>query len=352
MRRDAHDQEEVAGRRSVASPAALAGEPDPLAVADTGRDVDLQRVCAVRPGQGDRAAAAAMDVLDRELDLGLLIRTRDRTPATPGPATEEPAEQVFEVEVLDTAGAEPDLWTRSAMPSGPGTGSGTLPPATAARSGAAPGARPGFRVDTLGHLAEVRAERVVPAAQLRIGEHVVCLGDLLEALLGTRVLVHIGVVRAGELPVRPLDLILSGGPRYAEHLVEVPPGRHHAPFVATTTAAGRSWWSCSPYPGRTTCSTVPAGTSACGMTATASCLPGSNVVPSSSERRGYPSFSSTRSACSRTARTPAMIAFGSEPACSSARSRLSSTGSHRAATCARSSARCWVASRAARLRRF
>ena len=36
-----HAQEEVAGRATADARAALAGEPDALAVADAGRDVDL-----------------------------------------------------------------------------------------------------------------------------------------------------------------------------------------------------------------------------------------------------------------------------------------------------------------------
>src|ERR1019366_9238828 len=56
--------------------------------------------------------------------------------------------------------------------------------------------------------AEERAGVVILLAPLLVGQHVVRLGDLLEALLGFRVaLVGIRVVLAGQLAIRLLDLI-------------------------------------------------------------------------------------------------------------------------------------------------
>src|SRR5271157_512464 len=98
---------------------------------------------------------------------------------------------------------------------------------------------------------------------------------------------------------------------------------------------------------------VPGGTRGSYVAATASCLAGSNVAPMSS-RRGKPRLASTPRACCRTAWIPSTIVRGSAAACSSARSRLSTTGSHCLATWARasSSARStWAAHRLRRLSR-
>ena len=65
------------------------------------------------------------------------------------------------------------------------------------------------------------AAQVVLLALLRIGEHVVCVGDLFEALgcLGTRI--HVGMEFAGEATVRLLDLVGCGVACDAEDLVMV-----------------------------------------------------------------------------------------------------------------------------------
>src|SRR5690348_10228543 len=108
-----------------------------------------------------------------------------------------------------------------------------------------------------------------------------------------------------------------------------------------------------------TSATEPASASGAGREATASCRAGSNRAPRSS-RSGKPSRVSTSRAWARTASIPSMIAAGSEAECASARSRLSTTGSHCLATAALVSAsarRTWTAhllrslSRSARARR-
>ena len=104
---------------------------------------------------------------------------------------------------------------------------------------ARPGACPGLRVDALGHLAEVVAEGVVALPRLGVGQHVVGLGDLLEPLLGAGVLVDVGVVRAGQLPVRALDLVGRRVRGDAEHLVEVAPVGHQ-PALLGDHDAGRA----------------------------------------------------------------------------------------------------------------
>src|SRR6185437_13941138 len=99
--------------------------------------------------------------------------------------------------------------------------------------------------------------------------HVVGLRYLLEPLLGLRVLVDVGMVGARQLAVGALDLLLPTGSGHAEHGVVVA-ARHHCAPVATTTDAGRSCRSSSPYPGLSTRTTVPAGASGIGTAATAS----------------------------------------------------------------------------------
>src|SRR5262249_37482474 len=98
---------------------------------------------------------------------------------------------------------------------------------------------------------------------------------------------------------------------------------------------------------------VPGGTRGSYVAATASCRAGSNVAPVSS-RGGKPRLASTPRACCRTAWIPSTIVRGSAAACSSARSRLSTTGSHCLATSVRASAPArsiWAAHRLRRLAR-
>src|SRR5215468_7793218 len=98
---------------------------------------------------------------------------------------------------------------------------------------------------------------------------------------------------------------------------------------------------------------VPGGTRGSYVAATASCRAGSNVAPVSS-RREKPRLASTPRACCRTAWIPSTIVRGSAAACSSARSRLSTTGSHCLATSVRASASArstWAAHRLRRLSR-
>ena len=66
-------------------------------------------------------------------------------------------------------------------------------------SGAGAAAPERLRVHVLGHLPEVRAEGVVAAPGLRIGQHVVGLGDVLEPVLGSGILVDVGVVSRASL---------------------------------------------------------------------------------------------------------------------------------------------------------
>src|SRR6185503_10393634 len=82
---------------------------------------------------------------------------------------------------------------------------------------------------------EHRAAPVVLLALVRIAEHVVGLGDRLEALLGPRVGVRVRVVLARELAVGLLDVLLGGLLVDPQRLVVVLDLRHRYP--ATTTRA-------------------------------------------------------------------------------------------------------------------
>ena len=70
------------------------------------------------------------------------------------------------------------------------------------------------------------AEHVVALAAVRVGQHLVRLVDLLEALLRRRVRVDVGVPLLGELAERPLDLGIGSAPFHAEDGVVVEFGCH------------------------------------------------------------------------------------------------------------------------------
>src|SRR5690606_37084794 len=117
----------------------------------------------------------------------------------PAPASEQAAEQILQVDVAEGAG--PEAGGPAATRTGPG------PPST--RTGApGPGtcSRPHLRVDIGRHLPEPWPERVVAPPGLGVAEHVVGLGDVLEALLGLRALVDVRVILTSQLAVRALDL--------------------------------------------------------------------------------------------------------------------------------------------------
>ncbi len=68
--------------------------------------------------------------------------------------------------------------------------------------------------------------QVIHLALLRIGEHLVGLGDLLESLLERRIRVHIGMQFPGEPAVGLLDLLGSRVTADAEYPVIVVCHRH------------------------------------------------------------------------------------------------------------------------------
>ena len=229
--------------------------------------------------------------------------------------------------------------------------------ATAAASAAARGpARAGTDalLPVLRDLSEVLAETVVALAHLRVGQHVVGLVDLLEPLLGARVPVDIGMVRPGQPPEAPAAT--PRGPRHATPRARrssrgpsasPPDSAPRSPTPVAAGGLGRRSRAGRPRPPNPAAAPPPSGST----TPTTSWRAGSNGTPVSSSRR-YPSPASTARACSRRVRTPSTIDRGSDPACSRARSMVSSTGRNADATSSRSASRSRPSSRAYRLRRL
>ena len=115
---------------------------------------------------------------------------------------------------------------------------------------------------------------------VRIGQHVVCLGDLLESLLGGRVAVDVGVIaggracgrRAGSRPGRPS--VARREPRRSRRgSHQSLPGRHH--HRCRTQLIGRRRRS----PGAPHARPCPARASGSSMMPTASCRVGSKGSP-------------------------------------------------------------------------
>lgn len=89
--------------------------------------------------------------------------------------------------------------------------------AAAGAAGAGPGAGAGARTGAT-RPGSAGAQAVVARPCLRVREHAVGLADLLEALLGARVLVDVGVQAAGQPAVGGLQLLLRRRRGDAEHL--------------------------------------------------------------------------------------------------------------------------------------
>src|SRR5258705_9928987 len=88
------DHEVQVPRWTAPALAALAAEPDPLSVNDSGRDVDL---VAAR-SEADPVASAAVCLLDWQHQLGFLVDPRGPGSAAAPPRSEQVAEQVLEVD--------------------------------------------------------------------------------------------------------------------------------------------------------------------------------------------------------------------------------------------------------------
>ena len=153
-------------------------------------------------------ASAPVGLLQGELELGLLIRARDRPAAGPA-AAEHAAEQV-----LESTSSNP--WKPPKPPNRLIAGGLTDAPPWS------PGVDP--FVEVVGNPAEVLAETVILLPLVRIGQHLVGLTDLFELLGRSWIWVDVRVVLAGKFPVRLLDLLAARAPSNPERVVEV--GRH------------------------------------------------------------------------------------------------------------------------------
>src|SRR5262249_20513733 len=146
-------------------------------------------------GQPQRHRGAVDGVVERQRGLGLDVRpaARARLGASASPAAEHPAQQVAEPAAGGGGGAVASAAERVAQVE--------LEAARAALPRWPEASAP-----------EQGAGVVVLLALLSVGQDVVRLGDLLEPLLRLGVaLVGVGVVLAGELPVRLLDLVRGRG---------------------------------------------------------------------------------------------------------------------------------------------
>src|SRR4029079_1660197 len=140
---------------------------------------------------------AAVRILERELHAQLVVlagnaHARAGTRAT---ATAQALEEIGQVEVLERESA-----------AGPSRVELPLPIRR--------------RAKVLPRL-ESGAELVVGRALLRILERLVGLGDLLEFILGARLLVHVRMVLLRELPVRLLDVVRARAARDPEDRVVI-----------------------------------------------------------------------------------------------------------------------------------
>jgi len=156
-----------------------------------------------------------ISVVDADLYLRFLVGAPGRPPAPP---TEQAAKEVVQVDVtVAEALGEKVVVHRGRRPSAPTTGA--LAPAPGALALAA--RRPGPGIHALGSLAKGRSVAIVPGPSVGIGKDVVGLGKLFEALLGSRVLVDIGMVAPRQLAISTLNLVGGGRAGHAQDIVEV-----------------------------------------------------------------------------------------------------------------------------------
>src|SRR5437870_2106203 len=142
---------------------------------------------------------------------------------------------------------------------------------------------------------------IVPLPLRLIAKHLVRFRRLLEFFLGLFVVgISVGMVFHRGFSVRLLDLVWVCGPRYAQDLIViafyhryfVPPPSGFPPCAAggcasvesadTITLACRRTLSFSRYPLSTSSTTVWGGTSVLGTCSSASCMCGSNGLPTTS----------------------------------------------------------------------
>src|SRR4249920_3043080 len=217
---DPDDQIEIARLCSACASAALPAEPDALSVDHASGNVHIKRPLTFWAGDGEAALASVVGLLDGDLRLDFLVRAWHRAPGGAATArattTKDAAEKILQINVLVDIGepyaARPERPARSLA------GTRRRPRIRARPS-------PLLRTYIGWHAAEVLPERVVALALLRVGEHVVRLGEVFESCLGSGVLVDVRVMLPSQFAVRPLDLGLVGVPGDTEDHVNIPGGR-------------------------------------------------------------------------------------------------------------------------------
>src|SRR5205814_4083551 len=221
MRLHAHAEICVARWTAVRAGRALAGEADALPVAHPRGNLHRQpaRLSTVRGGDLDDVLSALVRLGQGDLDLPFDVLPLLR----PGPRAGPPSTD----EVVHRRAA-PEATVRG-VPKERAEEIGEV--ARGLAEGIAAGARrpvvdpmevaTGLAAHTLGVPLPIGPDRVVPLALLGIAEDLVGLIDLLEALLGLRLLVDVRVVLARQLPVGLLDVDGRGVLGNAKGLVVV-----------------------------------------------------------------------------------------------------------------------------------
>src|SRR6266540_7048012 len=210
MRPHAHAQEKVARRAAPRARGALPRETDALAVANTGRDPHAEppRRAAVLRCDLDRPLAPLVRLGERDLDLGLEVGPGGRHARA---ARSRAAEQVVGLE----AGARIAEDCAEEVREGAGVAE------SGARLARVHPLEPTRALPAVLETRPLRTDRVVALALLGIGEDLVGLVDLLEALLSFGTLVDVRVMLPREAAVCLLDLLGARVLRDAEGLVVV-----------------------------------------------------------------------------------------------------------------------------------
>src|SRR6185437_2735042 len=218
---------------AAALPGTFAGRADPRHRAGLGAGAHslLARALAGQP-QRDGGAVDGVAEVQRRLGLDVSAAPRPGLLLGAPSRTEDPAENVAQpaAGAAATTAAEQVVKVEPVPAAGVAAGAGHPDPPAA----------------------EHRARLVVLLAPLLIGQDVVGLGDLLEALLGLRVaLVGVRVILAGQLAVRLLDLVRGRTLGHAEGLVVV----LLEEVLGAQRASLRRFWSASGRAGavRTLC---------------------------------------------------------------------------------------------------
>ena len=219
---NADDQVQIArlALRRIGRIFALAGDFDPRAGVDAGRDGDFEPRAA---GSLDRTGGASEGFAQRDGEVVLdIASTHRRLACLAGLRALMGAEEVAE-DVADVAGVA-ELLAEIEVDAA------RLPADVLSAEGltAAESAKASESTALALHLLELFgvlplvAPLVVGLALLGIGEDIVGGVDFLEAGFGVAVAAgHVGVVLAGELAVGGSDVALGGVARYTENLVEI-----------------------------------------------------------------------------------------------------------------------------------